>query len=104
MAARQTAPVIGALCSTSVEKIRSDDSRDHDIEVTVAYRYQSSFRHFIGTVEQKQREYIHTQIVNNYHLFDIAVSYRLTPRWTLTGRILPIGFDGPSTQRLGLLN
>jgi hypothetical protein len=59
------------------------------MEVTVAYRYQSSFRHFVGTVEQKQREIAGTQIVNNYHLFDIGVSYPLTHRVTLTGS-LPI--------------
>ena len=59
------------------------------MEVTVAYRYQSSFRHFVGTVEQKQRELAGTQIVNNYHLFDIAVSYPVTPRVNITGS-LPI--------------
>jgi hypothetical protein len=59
------------------------------MEVTVAYRYQSSFRHFIGTVEQKQRELDGTQIVNNYHLFDVGVLYPLTRRTALTGS-LPI--------------
>jgi hypothetical protein len=59
------------------------------MEVTVAYRYQSSFRHFVGTVEQKQREIAGTQIVNNYHLFDVAVSYPITRRVSLTGS-LPI--------------
>jgi hypothetical protein len=89
VAARQTAPVLGALCNPSDGKIRVDSSRDHGLEVTVAYRYQESFRHFVGTVEQKQREINRNQIFNTYHLFDIGISYRLTPRWTLTGS-LPI--------------
>lgn len=57
------------------------------MEVTVAYRYQSSFRHFVGRVEQKQRERLGNQIVNNYHLFDIAVSHPLTRRVSLTGSL-----------------
>jgi hypothetical protein len=59
------------------------------MEVTVGYRYQSSFRHFVGTVEQKQRELAGTQIVNNYHLFDIGVSFPVTRRVNITGS-LPI--------------
>jgi hypothetical protein len=42
----------------------------------MSYRYQESDRHFIGTVEQKQREINHNQILNVYHLLDIAWSAR----------------------------
>ena len=37
----------------------------------MGYRFQPSSRHFIGTVEQTQRELNNNQIQNVYHLFDI---------------------------------
>jgi hypothetical protein len=43
----------------------------------------------VGTVEQVQREILHNQIENDYHLWDVAINYQLTPRWSLTGS-LPI--------------
>jgi hypothetical protein len=59
--------------------------------VTVSYRFQPSSRHFVGTVEQTQREAAHNQIQNTYHLFDIAVERQLTPRFAATAS-LPILF------------
>jgi hypothetical protein len=59
--------------------------------ITVGYRHQESFRHFVGTVEQKQREVLGTQIRNTYHLFDVAVERQITNRFSLTGS-LPILF------------
>jgi hypothetical protein len=92
VAARQSAPVIGALCSDG-EKDFAAQSREnlikHHFDVTVGYRYQSSSRHFVGTVEQKQREILRNQVENNYHLFDVAINYQLTHRWSLTAS-LPI--------------
>ena len=59
--------------------------------ITVGYRYQESFRHYVGTVEQKQREVLGTQIRNTYHLFDVAVERQITKRFSLTGS-LPVLF------------
>jgi hypothetical protein len=59
--------------------------------VTVGYRYQPSFRHFIGTVEQKQREVLRNQIENVYHLLDFSVERQLTPRWSVNAS-LPVLF------------
>lgn len=52
-------------------------------ELGIGYRYLPSFRHFIGTVEQKERETLGTQIRNNIHLFDVSINYQLNKRWTL---------------------
>lgn len=52
--------------------------------VSLGYRYQPSSRHFVGTVEQKQRELNNNQIQNIYHLFDISVERQLTKRWAAT--------------------
>ena len=59
--------------------------------VNVSYRFQPSSRHFIGTVEQKQRELANNQIQNTYHIFDVSVERRMTPRLSLQGS-LPILF------------
>jgi hypothetical protein len=92
VAARQSAPVIGALCSDGekdlVEQAR-ENSIKHHFDVTIGYRYQSSSRHFVGTTEQVQREVLRNQVENDYHLFDVAINYQLTHRWSLTGS-LPI--------------
>jgi hypothetical protein len=59
--------------------------------ITVGYRFQPSSRHFVGTVEQKQREAAGNQIQNTYHLFDIAVERQLTRRISATAS-LPVLF------------
>ncbi|MCX6626903.1 MAG: hypothetical protein NTW28_04635 [Candidatus Solibacter sp.] len=52
--------------------------------LSFGYRWQDSFRHFVGDVEQPQRVAQDTQQENKIHLFDVALSYRLNRRWTLT--------------------
>src|SRR5262249_48764316 len=47
--------------------------------------------HFVGTVEQKQREVNRNQIYNLYHLVDIGIERQLTPRWSVTAGV-PIIF------------
>jgi hypothetical protein len=102
--------VLGALCesphrkpASSLEADRgpsvSDDERITSGEIrgsqpwviTVGYRFQPSSRHFVGTVEQKQREVLGNQIQNIYHLFDIAVERQLSRRWSATAS-LPVLF------------
>ena len=55
--------------------------------VTVGYRFQPSSRHFVGTVEQTQREALGNQIQNTYHLFDVAVERQMTKRLSLTASV-----------------
>jgi hypothetical protein len=52
--------------------------------MSFGYRWQDSFRHFVGDVEQPQRVAQNTQQENKIHLFDVSLSYRLNRRWTLT--------------------
>lgn len=64
---------------------------DHDHPklwtVSTSYRYQPSFRHFIGTVEQVQREVNHNQIENIYHLVDVSIERQLTARWSVSASV-----------------
>lgn len=76
--------MLGVLCTRPKS---GETHRAAKFEVSLGYRYLPSSRHFIGTVEQKQREVLGTQIQNNTHLFDLSLSYQLNPRWSLTASI-----------------
>jgi hypothetical protein len=96
VAARSSAPVIGALCSTSdpkaeKTKLSEDESplSARHWSISTGYRYQHSFRHFVGTTEQTQRQTQKTQVVNYINLFDVSLTYKINPRWSLTAS-LPI--------------
>lgn len=60
--------------------------------VSFGYRYQQSFRHFVGGVEQKQREINRNQIYNLFHLVDVSIERQLTRRWSVTASV-PIIFS-----------
>jgi len=89
VAARQGTPGLGVLAL----KTCSIDEHRHPRLWTVGlgYRYQPSFRHFVGTVEQKQREINRNQILNVYHLLDISIERQLTARWSV-GASIPFLF------------
>jgi len=84
--------VIGALCSTSHdESATGEDNFDeagplslHHWAVSAGYRQQYSHRHFVGTTEQVQRQQQGTEVVNSINLFDIGVTYKFNPRWSMT--------------------
>lgn len=91
MAARSTAPVLGAVCSSSNPAIEKSDgdgnngpfSANH-WTLALAYRHQYSHRHFVGTKEQVQREQQGTEVVNSINLFDVSLTYQFSPRWSMT--------------------
>ena len=80
MAARTATPGLGVLAKTTCG-IR-ENVHPKLWTVSFGYRYQQSFRHFIGTVEQKQREVNRNQIYNLYHLVDMGIERQLTRRWS----------------------
>jgi hypothetical protein len=101
--------VLGALCSTSdpkaeKPKLSEDDSplSARHWAISIGYRYQHSFRHFVGTREQTQRETQHTQVVNYLNLFDVSLTYKINPRWSLTAS-LPV-MNGTRTYDHQLFN
>jgi len=96
VAARQSVPVVGACASSSGDgqELSGGDSSapgEGQWTLSVGYRGMRSARHFVGTVEQKERQEQATAVVNKVHLFDVAVGYALTPRVTLTASV-PIMF------------
>ena len=56
----------------------------HDWQATVGYRWFKSDRHFVGDVEQPQRQANGTEVINNVNSFDVSATYGFTPRWSAT--------------------
>src|SRR5712664_2718826 len=53
-------------------------------QANVAYRYLHSHRHFVGDVEQTQRQEEGSQVINESHFTDISISYAFNPRLSAT--------------------
>ena len=58
-------------------------------ELTLNNRYFKSYKHFVGTVEQKQRIEEGTNVINHAEELDITATRILNSRWSL-GMTLPI--------------
>jgi len=56
-------------------------------EISVDYRYLHSHRHFVGTDEQEQRATARSEVNNIIHLFNVAVNYEVTPRFSLSATV-----------------
>ena len=50
----------------------------------VDYRWYQSFRHFVGDVEQPQREALGNNVINDVHLFNVSATYGFNDRWNAT--------------------
>ena len=55
-----------------------------DWDLTVGYRHQFSYKHFVGSVEQTYRVQQGTQVMNKINLQDINVTYQATSRISVT--------------------
>lgn len=83
MAARQCAPGLGALSTAGLGYNQAGKPvTPGKWRITTTYRKQYSHRHFVGTVEQTQRAREGSEVLNDIHLVDFAVSYQHTPRWS----------------------
>ena len=74
----------GAACATGSDKRGDSYLSPHRWQISVGYRKQRSHRHFVGRVEQKEREEAETQIVNDIHLFDFNATYAVSARYNLS--------------------
>jgi hypothetical protein len=82
--ARLAMPVVGP--SAGVTQALPDDESwfsCHRWEASASYRYFHSFRHFIGTTEQVQREIAHTQVNNVVNVFDYSGTFTVNRQMSL---------------------
>ena len=55
-----------------------------DWEMTIGYRHQFSYKHFVGDVEQTYRVQQGTEVMNKINLQDVNLTYQATSRISLT--------------------
>lgn len=70
----------GGFCSAGGEEHIDTISK---WQLSVNNRYFRSFRHFVGTEEQKQRQTLGNEVVNHQYTMDLALYRLLNPRWSL---------------------
>lgn len=52
-------------------------------QLSLDYRHQYSFRHFVGSVEQVYRTQGGTNVRNRINLLDAGLTFQATPRWSI---------------------
>lgn len=89
VAAHSPQPVISGLDPTHSAAVNHSAGTDflHGLTISVGYRVYNSYRHYIGTVYQPQRQLQHTAVVNHVDLFELDMNYQVTPRWSLIASI-----------------
>jgi hypothetical protein len=89
VAAHSPQPVISGLDPTSETSARHYAGTNllHGLTITTGYRVYNSFRHYIGTVYQVQRQTQHSAVVNHVNLFELDLNYQLTPRLSLIASV-----------------
>jgi hypothetical protein len=89
VAAHSPQPVISGLDPGSEANARHYASTNllHGLTITTGYRVYNSYRHYIGTVYQAQRQAKHNAIVNHVNLVELDVNYQLTPRLSLIATV-----------------
>jgi hypothetical protein len=87
VAAHTNQGVMSELCSGNDDHEHMQAMGSHWIKnrltVNVGWRSFSSFRHFVGTNENKQRAVLGNQIKNHQNLYDIGLQYDLTRQWSI---------------------
>ncbi len=82
--------MLGALCNTDTDSLKASHNEGEGPfsaqhwSIQLGWRHQYSHRHFVGTVEQTQRDKQGTEVVNSMNLMDVAVTYDFNPRWSMT--------------------
>jgi hypothetical protein len=70
----------GGFC-TRDQAMHNDDSK---WMLSVSNRYFKSFRHFVGTVEQKQRQEQGTEVINYAYTLDLALTRNFDKGWSVS--------------------
>ncbi len=52
-------------------------------QISINNRYFKSYKHFIGTVEQTQRQTLGTEVINHQYTMDVTIQRKLSSRWSL---------------------
>jgi hypothetical protein len=70
-------------------------------QVSTAWRYQRSDRHFRGTEEEENRQEEGSEVINTIHLLDVSIRYNLNNRWSFSlGAPYLMGIEGALAEDL----
>jgi hypothetical protein len=72
-----------AIRSTGAVCTKQDPHNVDKWQLNTSYRYFKSFRHFVGTEEQKQRIAQHTQVINHQHSLNLTLVRHFNMRWSV---------------------
>jgi hypothetical protein len=89
VAAHSPQPVISGLDPTNQAAIAHSAGTNflHGLTISTGYRVYNSYRHYVGTDYQAQRQTLHNAVVNHVNLFELDLNYQLTPRWSVIATI-----------------
>ncbi len=82
----------GGFCTVGADHNKDSVSQ---WELSVNNKYYKSFKHYVGTVFQKQREVLGNQVINHAYTGDLAIYRILNSRWSIM-LDLPISADARS--------
>lgn len=83
-------------CSALMDGTYTNLVAAHQWLGSLAYRWYRSDRHFVGDVEQPQRQALGNEVINDVHAFDVGVTYGFTAQWSAT-LALPFTFADRSS-------
>jgi hypothetical protein len=75
VAARLDAPVLG---------VQDNYTGPDRWQVSMSWRYQRSFRHFVGTEEQENRAADGSQVINKIYQAEIGIRYNYNDLWSVS--------------------
>jgi hypothetical protein len=84
----------GSLCTMQHPDEMASETKPDIWQLNISNRYFNSFRHFVGTVQQKQRLKERSEVINHVNTTDFSVSRDLNRRLSLS-----VGFPILSTSR-----
>lgn len=73
---------VGGMCT--IDHLFGADTVPSKWSFNLNTRYFNSFRHFVGTEEQKQRIANNTQVINHNASIDLSLTRILNSRWSIT--------------------
>jgi hypothetical protein len=66
---------------TGSERVQADSAAKY--EFSINNRYFRSFRHYVGTAQQKQRQVLGNEVINHSYTMDLNLVRILNPRWSI---------------------
>src|SRR5882762_10472425 len=71
---------MGGFCSSGSE---GHVDTTNKWQLSINNRYFKSYKHFVGTDEQKQRQTAQSEVINHQYTTDVTIFHQVSSRWSL---------------------